>query len=162
MRRGIIGVLFLWSAMFLFPVAGKAGGVEQAGPPVKQETQMPQKGEAAKPENEPFVQKWGVEPLVVRLTASDHFLDFRFRVVDPGKATTVLSRKEKAFLIDQKTGKALQVSVTKIGALRGTSKQAKEGRSYVILFTNTDALVRKGDKVTVVVGDFRVENLIVE
>lgn len=107
-------------------------------------------------------EKWGVRPLHVRLSASDHFLDFRYRVTDSKKAETVLSRKEKAFLIHEKTGKVFSVPVTKLGPLRATAVEPKEDRNYAILFGNPDKSITKGDRVTVVIGEYRAEHLTVE
>ena len=41
-------------------------------------------------------EKWGIRFESIRLTGADHFVDFRFRVIDPVKARTLLSRKDKA------------------------------------------------------------------
>ena len=106
--------------------------------------------------------EWGVRPLNVRLTGSDHFLDFRYRVTDSEKAAAVLSRKEKAFLIHEETEKVFPVPVTKLGPLRATAVEPKSYRNYAILFNNSDKSIKKGDKVTIVIGDFRAEHLTVE
>lgn len=105
---------------------------------------------------------WGIRPLNVRLTASDHFLDFRYRILDPDKAAMLTKRDKKAYLIDQASGKRVTVPVTKLGPLRGTDVKPKKDRVYVVLFSNTDNTVKKGSKVTIVIGDFRAENLVVE
>lgn len=107
-------------------------------------------------------EKWGVEPLVIRLTGDGHFLDFRYRVTDSSKARAVLDRTVKAYLKDTETGKVLTVPVTKLGALRGTSLKPKEGKQYFILFSNTGMTVERGHKVTVIVGDFQAKGMTVQ
>lgn len=104
----------------------------------------------------------GMKVTAVRLTGAGHFIDFRYRVMDPEKAKLVLSRKAKATLIDQATGTILPVSVTKVGPMRGTTVEPKEGRQYVILFTNANQAVRHGSKVSVVIDGAKLEDLIVE
>jgi hypothetical protein len=51
--------------------------------------------------------------------------------------------------------------ITKVGLLRSKGKP-EAGRDYFILFGNTGGVVKKGNMVTVVIGDFKVENLVVE
>lgn len=104
----------------------------------------------------------GMRVTAVRLTGAGHFIDFRYRVMDPEKAKAVLSRKAKASLMDQATGTVLPVSMTKLGQMRGTTFEPKEGRQYVILFNNANQAVRHGAKVSVIIGGAKLEDLIVE
>lgn len=106
--------------------------------------------------------KWGVKPLSIRLTAADHFVDFRYRVTDSEKASSILRRREKAYLLEQETGNVFPVPVTKLGPLRGTAIKPKANTNYLILFANVNKTIKRGSKVTVVIGDFRAENLTVE
>jgi hypothetical protein len=65
-------------------------------------------------------------------------------------------------LVHQASGKVLAVPVTaKVGPLRN-SNAPLEGRTYWMFFGNAGDLVQAGDKATVVIGDFRAEDLIVE
>jgi hypothetical protein len=107
-------------------------------------------------------EKWGIKIGAIRLTARDYMLDFRYRVKDPDKAAPILRRGQEAFLIDQATGKKLPVPTTKVGPMRSTTVQPKADRQYVVLFSNLNKIVKRGNKVTVVIGDFKAENLTVE
>ena len=107
-------------------------------------------------------QKWGITIRNVRLTAAGRMIDFRYRVVDPDRASALLQKERKAYLVDQKTGKQLAVPTTKLGPLRQTAVKPTANRDYIILFANTGSLVKAGDLVTIVIGDFKVENLTVE
>jgi hypothetical protein len=107
-------------------------------------------------------QQWGIRIKSVRITAAGHMVDFRYRVVDPDKATMLLRKQSKAYMVDQKTGTQLSVPRTRIGPLRQTTVKPMPNRDYAMLFTNPMDLVKPGDKVTVVIGDFKAENLIVE
>ena len=104
-------------------------------------------------------EKWGVEPVALRLTAADHFIDFRYRVIDPDKAKALLSRDNTPYLIDEASGKVHTVPLTKLGSLRASSVKPKANRNYVVLFGNTNKIIKKGSLVTVVIGEFRAEHL---
>jgi hypothetical protein len=66
------------------------------------------------------------------------------------------------YLIDQGTGQKLSVARTRLGPMRQTAIRPVAGRNYAILFGNTNKVVKVGSKITVVIGDFKVENLVVE
>jgi hypothetical protein len=105
--------------------------------------------------------KWGVQIVGIRQTAAGHMLDFRYRVVDSQKAAPLFVRQIQPYLIDQASGKSLIVpNMAKVGPLR-SSNQPQQGRTYWMFFGNP-GLVKAGDKVSVVIGDFKVENLTVE
>jgi hypothetical protein len=106
--------------------------------------------------------QWGIEITSIRLTANDYMIDYRYRVLDADKATDLFKRQIKPYLIHQETEKVLAVPETaKLGPLRN-SNIPQEGKIYWMFFGNGGDLVKAGDKVTVVIGDFRVENLVVE
>jgi len=107
-------------------------------------------------------EKWGIRILGVRLTAADFMLDFRYRVLDADKAKSLLSRQIKPHLIDQETGKKFEVPRTRLGPMRQTAVKPQADRNYIIFFANTGNVLKRGSKVTVVIGEFVVENLVVE
>jgi hypothetical protein len=118
-------------------------------------------GNGGKTESTPE-ERWGVKVLGVRRTANAYMLDFRFRVTDPAKATPLLARTAKPFLVDEATGTTLGVpSAPRVGSLRAKGNP-EANRSYFILFGNSRGLVKKGSKVTVGIDDFKVEGLEVE
>ena len=111
--------------------------------------------------------KWGIRLEGIRLTAAGYMIDFRYRVIDPEKAAPLLSRQKiERHIIVEKSGAVLQVpSTEKLGALRSavsTPDMVKRNRIYGALFANPGKHVKPGDKVTVVIGDFKAENIIVE
>jgi hypothetical protein len=107
-------------------------------------------------------ERWGIEIVSIRLSASDYMLDFRYRVIDPEKAHMFTQKQIKPYLIDQATGNKLAVATTRLGPMRQTAVRPVSGRNYAILFGNTNKVVKVGSKITVVIGDFKVENLVVE
>lgn len=110
-----------------------------------------------------YENKWGVNVESIRLSSAGYMLDFRYRILDPEKATPLLSRKVKPHLVAQESGAKLIVPAPpKIGSLRQKSYQPILDKVYFILFSNPGRLVKPGDKVTVVIGDFRAEDLTVQ
>lgn len=109
--------------------------------------------------------KWGLEIVAVRLSAAGGMVDFRYRVVDPEKAAFLTDRNLKAYLLDQASGRALEVPTTaKIGPLRQTTPYEKpeEGRIYFMLFGNPGKLIQSGSKVTLAIGDVKIKNIPVQ
>lgn len=105
-------------------------------------------------------ERWGIELTALRMTAADHMVDFRYRVLDAEKAAPLFKRQTKPYLVHLASGKVLAVPNTaKVGSLRN-SNLPKEGRIYWMFFGN-QGVVKTGDKVSVVIGDFRAENLVV-
>ncbi len=105
--------------------------------------------------------RWGIELTALRMTAAGHMVDFRYRVLDKDKAAPLFKRKTKPYLIHQASGKVLAVPNTaKVGSLRN-SNMPKQGRIYWMFFGN-HGVVKTGDKVSVVIGDFKADNLVIE
>lgn len=108
--------------------------------------------------------KLGIRMEGLRLSAAGYILDFRYRVVDPEKAALLLDRKIRPYLLDEVSGAQLGVPDTaKLGQLRttGRNKVAAE-QDYFILFANPGRFVQAGNKLTLVMGDMRIENLVVQ
>jgi len=107
--------------------------------------------------------QWGVQLHGIRLTAAGYMVDFRYRVTDPDKAMALRQRGEKAILIDQASGTELPVTTfTKLGRMRSTGSKPQVDKVYPIMFTNIGRRIQQGSEVTVVIGEFRAENLVVE
>lgn len=108
----------------------------------------------------------GVELVGVRLSASDFFIDLRYRVKDIAKAQSLLERKLQPVLVNEATGDRYYIpQVPKIGSLRqsATAKQpAQLDRVYFMLFANPDRKLRSGEKVTLYAGDSVVKGLLVQ
>jgi hypothetical protein len=118
--------------------------------------------EVSSPVSEDLEQKWGIKITNLQLSANGFVVDFRYKVLDPEKAATLGKRENKPVLIDQATGAKFRVPTTpKVGSLRQTAVHPTAGKIYFMLFA-TGKLIKPGNKVTVVIGDFRAENLVVE
>ena len=105
---------------------------------------------------------WGVDALSVKWTESGEVIRFSWRVLDPERAKVLNDKKVEPSLIDPQAGVGLVVpTMEKIGQLR-QSASPEVGRSYWIAFSNKGRLVKRGDRVNVVVGPFRAEGLVVD
>ena len=105
--------------------------------------------------------RWGIEIVDVHPTAKGRMLIFRYRVLEPEKAQPLMKKDAEACLIDQASGKkCITPTMEKVGTLRSRSQEAIKGRTYFTLFAN-NAGVKSGARVTVVIGDFRAEDLVV-
>lgn len=111
--------------------------------------------------NKQLMDKWGIELTALRMTAAGRMIDFRYRVLDKEKAAPLHQRDTKPYLVHQTSGKVLAVPNTaKVGALRN-SNMPQQDRIYWMFFGN-NGVVKNGDKVSVVIGNFRADDLVVE
>jgi hypothetical protein len=108
------------------------------------------------------IESLGIRITGVRLSAAGNMLDFRYRVVDAAKAAPLFDRKIRPYLLDESSGAAFGVPETpKVGQLRTTRRNsdAAEERDYHILFANPGHVLQAGQKVSLVIGDLKLENL---
>ena len=105
---------------------------------------------------------WGVDSLSAKSVESGEIIRFNYRVLDADKATALNDKKAEPSLIDPKAGVKLVIpQMEKIGKLR-QSAAPEAGRSYCMAFSNKCRLVKRGDRVNVVIGQFRADGLVVE
>jgi hypothetical protein len=105
---------------------------------------------------------WGVDSLAVKWTESGEVVRFTYRVLDADKAKVLNDKKAEPFLIDPKAQVKLVVpSLEKVGQLRQSSTP-EAGKSYWMAFSNKGRLVKRGDRVSVVIGRFRADGLVVD
>lgn len=143
-RHPILLACILVLSIVTLPFPGNTGGSEQ-------ET------EAARS----LTEEWGIEIIGIRMASRGHMVDFRYRVVDAAKSAKLFSRNTKPYLIDNESGKVLAVPrFAKVGALRSTN-QPRRGKTYWMFFGNP-GVVKTGNRVTVVIGDLKLKDLIVQ
>jgi hypothetical protein len=119
--------------------------------------------QAARLDKAAMEEKFGVEVVAIRLTAAGNMLDFRYRVKDPARALPLFGKNVATFLVDQASGvKSTVQDTANIGAMRSTSRNPVAGKEYFILFVNTSNFIKKGNRVTVAIGDFFVPDLVIE
>ena len=105
---------------------------------------------------------WGVDSLSVRSVESGELIRFNFRVVDAAKAEPLNDKKAEPFLFAERARVKLVVpSLEKVGQLRQSSPP-EVGKVYWMAFSNKGGLVKRGDRVSVVIGKFHADGLFVE
>jgi hypothetical protein len=105
---------------------------------------------------------WGIDSLSVKLVESGQLVRFTWRVLDPQRANVLSDKKLEPSLIDPQAGVSLVVpKMEKIGQLR-QGAPPEVGKSYWMVFSNKGRLVKRGDRVNVVIGEFRAEGLAVD
>ena len=105
---------------------------------------------------------WGIDSLSVKLVESGQLVRFSWRVRDPERAKLLNDKKLEPALVDPQAGVSLVVpTMEKIGQLR-QSAAPEAGKSYWMVFSNKGRLVKRGDRVNVVIGEFRAEGLAVD
>jgi hypothetical protein len=105
---------------------------------------------------------WGVDSLAVKWTESGEVIRFSYQVLDADKAKQLNDKKSEPSLIDPRAGVQLVVpSLEKVGQLRQSSTP-EAGKSYWMAFSNKGRLVKRGDRVSVVIGKFRADGLVVD
>jgi hypothetical protein len=103
-----------------------------------------------------------VDALAVKWTESGEIIRFTYRVLDPSKAKTLNDKKFEPSLIDPHAGVSLVVpSMEQVGQLRETA-DPEQGKSYWMAFSNKGRLVKRGDHVIVMIGQFRADGLVVD
>jgi len=116
-------------------------------------------------ERKQLLERWGVEVMGTRIAAGGYMIDFRFRVLDADKALPLFDSKIQPYLLRQGSDIKLPVPVgQKVGAFRTTDrgKNIQAGKDYYIMFANPDSYVKPGQRVSVVIGDFRVNDLTIQ
>lgn len=107
---------------------------------------------------------WGVDSLNVKWTESGEIIRFAYRVLDGNRAMQLNDKKAEPALIDPQAAVKLVVpSLEQVGLLRQTpSGKPEPGKVYWMAFSNKGRRVRIGDHVSVVIGKFRADGLVVE
>jgi hypothetical protein len=105
---------------------------------------------------------WGVDNFSVRWAESGEMIRFSYHVLDADKAATLNDVAQEPALNDPKAGVSLVVpTLEKVGKLRQSAKP-EAGKSYWMAFSNKGRLVKRGDHVNVVIGQFHADGLVVE
>src|ERR1700730_14019731 len=105
---------------------------------------------------------WGVDSLSVKTVESGEIIRFSYRVLDAGKAKALNDKKAEPALIDPQAGVQLVVPSLEQGGQLRQSSTPEAGKSYWMAFSNSGRLVKRGDRVSVAIGQFRADGLVVE
>ncbi len=112
------------------------------------------------PEMRQMCDRFGV--VVLDVTAHGDLLDARFSVSDAAKAEPVIAPEAPRHLYAA-NGTELPVPTGPRGKLlRKTTGLGPKGQGYIATFYNPGGLVKRGDKVSLVLGECRASDLIVK
>jgi hypothetical protein len=105
---------------------------------------------------------WGVDALSVKMVESGEIIRFSWRVLDADKAQLLSDKRAVPSLVDPAAGVSLVVpTMEQIGQLRQSSTP-EAGKSYWMAFSNKGRIVKRGDRVNVVIGQFHADGLAVD
>jgi len=106
---------------------------------------------------------WGIGEPSVKAVESGVILRFSYRVLDAAKATPLMDKKVEPLLVSPEKGIKLVVpSMDKVGQLRQAPHEIEAGQSYWMAFSNSGRLLKSGDRVDIVIGNFIARGLLVE
>ena len=162
--KAVLLVMSLVGSIFLFRAEGQSTSeAAQAPAPAKPAPAAKSLAKMVPRQAQMYYEgAWGVDSLKVKYTESGEIIRFSYRVVDPAKAAPLNDKKVEPVLYDPQAGVKLVVpEMEKVGKLRQSSTPI-EGKSYWMAFSNSGRRVRPGDRVTVEIGHFHAEALVVE
>ncbi len=100
--------------------------------------------------------RYGIDIDLLAVTAAGGLVELRYQVVDPDKAAALVHDPELSpALVAEGTGKTLVMSTPPHH--HGTELQL--GGTYFFLMANAETALHKGDEVTLIIGDARMEHL---
>jgi hypothetical protein len=105
-----------------------------------------------------LLERSGVRVVRVAVTAGGGLLDVRYQVVDAGKAGDLHDAATPPAVVDERTGAPIE------GLLMGHAPHSspKAGVSALLIFINPGNAVRRGDRVSLVLGGARLEHVVVQ
>ena len=155
---GLPGMLILALALAL---PNLAVGASAKSSRVASAVAKPAAGKAV--DEQSVEERLGVHIRGVRLSAAGFMVDLRYRILDADKAAFFLNRKIAPYLLDSAGARLGVASSPKIGQLRSTQHGAIHlDRDYSMLFGNPGRYLQQGSKITLVIGEHKIENISVE
>ncbi|HSJ58776.1 MAG TPA: hypothetical protein VLC95_16445, partial [Anaerolineae bacterium] len=100
--------------------------------------------------------KFGVRFNFLAVTAGGGMVELRYRVLDLGKAANFGHYTETApMIIDEDTGKIVDVTIMGLH-----NHRVEPGRTYYILYRNTESAIKSGRPVTIQIGNLTLEHVV--
>jgi hypothetical protein len=109
-----------------------------------------------------YAMVWGIDDPRAKLVESGEMIRFTYRVVDAEKAKPLNDKKvEPSLVCPDRSVKLVIPTLEKVGQLR-QSAAPEAGRSYWMAFSNKGGIVKRGDRVNIVIGNFHADGIEVE
>jgi hypothetical protein len=103
--------------------------------------------------------RYGIHVDMIAVTAAGGLVELRYQVVDPDKAIPLVHDRDLSpALVNEQTGETLRMS----SPPHHHGTELDLGGTYFFLMANTRSAMRSGDRVTLVVGDARLEHLVTQ
>jgi hypothetical protein len=107
---------------------------------------------------EGLVQRSGVKITQVAVSGAGGLVDLRFKVLDPAKAHALHDPRTPPAVIDERTG----LVIRRLLMNHAHSGEFKQAVTYYLVFENTGDWIRRGSRVTVLLGNAQVEHVVAE
>jgi hypothetical protein len=105
----------------------------------------------------------GIKIERIHPSAAGMMLDMRYRIVDLEKAKGAFKHGAQIYLVDQSRGIKLPVpDMAMVGKLMQRPDQGDSKKIFWIFFSNPGSMVKPGDKVTLVIDEIRIKDILVE
>jgi len=137
-------VLALLAALAVWMIQSSSGGGGGG--------QSPAAAEAA------FIEETGIRILRVALVADGGMLDLRYQILDPDKAVVAHDTETPPTLVDDDSGQELKTPFHD----HTNDRDFRPGLTYFELILNPQGVIRRGDSISVLMGDARLEHVVVE
>lgn len=109
-----------------------------------------------------FEEQTGIRIVRVATVGGGGLVDVRFQVLDPDKAIAVHDGESPLVLVDEDGGEV--VSTAFHGRHSGGTTQTglNPAATYYLLFSNSSRTLERGDRASVLLGDVRLEHVLVQ
>jgi hypothetical protein len=178
----VVLIALIWLVRTRSPSPNAAGGDRVVEPPVqtvKANTAVPPAG-PVKPST--LEEMWGIQVTGIALTRANSALELRYKVLAPEKATLLADSQSEAYILDHASGakiplrspqsegafpqhsraRSAALMMRDAGSFPPTPSRIVPDKVYSVLLPNPGGVVKGGNKVAMVVGTVRNDNLVVE
>ena len=100
--------------------------------------------------------RWGIRVSQVAVTADGGLVDFRFVVLDPDKASEMMSSVDNLPVLLPSGSTEVVNSAAQMGAPHTLTA----GQTYFLLYRNADGVISRGAPLTVQFGDLKIDHVI--
>ena len=175
-------IALLWLVRSKPPSPNAAVEARVAEPPaqtVKAITAVPP-ADPVKPST--LEEMWGIQVTGIGLTRANSTIELRYKVLAPEKATLLADSQSEAYILDHASGakiplrspqpegpfsqhsraRSAALMMREAGSFPPTPSRMVPDKVYSVLLPNPGSVVKGGNKVALVVGTARNDNLVVE
>jgi hypothetical protein len=105
-----------------------------------------------------FEEATGIQLVRIAVTAGGGMLDLRYRVLDPDRSIIVHDPRKPPAIIDESTGR----TASRPWMPHHSGKDLHLAQTYYELIVNPGGVIRRGNTVTLVIGDARLSHVVVQ